>query len=859
MRNLRHWNPKNWKFFLQALSQISVADYVAQKGDPKLQGIYKEAALAYAGDSGFLSRHKLKVYGFLDVAFKVGRSVTITGFTGLFKDRTWDAVDTELVEARVERENDFPQAYHYADIKQIEMTKTEGDATKWVKRVTFDVSGTGMRYLPGDRCAVLPENSDALIDKTLAALKAKGYETITLTAQWREAVNLRHGYEGAATLPIRTLLKFGRIRPVERETAKTLYAISLNGRLRRIIEARAEDQWELWDLLEMLNQAGFDPKALWKAHPGQREYICRIVPPELFRMYSISSTMDHTAPDGASELTLTIGRLLYETRDTAVSAGANRYGTTSHFLGDTAFVSPEEREKVSIRLVHPPRFGLPKNPNTPIVMFAGGTGVAPFRSSILERSQQARGGDNWLFFATRTRSEFYYQEEFEPIAAKGRLHVRPAFSRDAVDTKFVSDGNGGGHFAFEPGEKRYIGDEILREENAKILWELLRSRKDDGQGAYFYVCGRTGFANSVMDAIKEVIRRYSPGTAEEKQEIVNKTLYRLVGEERYMQDIFSTYTGSSIDKKDAHYASQIVLHNNEENGYWMVLNGRVYDLTEFAQLHAGGFKIILAYAGMDATIAFDKVLHHVNPEIVSMLGMYEIGVVRRLDFGMEWGVVVGPDGLRFISLADVYRVWIRFLYNVVEMENALHNDYSVKEGAMTRNDTPDSYSPIKLQFLLEVHDRFFINYVEGTMGSVLENLWAVTSGICSQKQDVNWLRNTVAKIRSTQEADTVQRISDELAARITDVVERQANEDDPTVKLVKKYCALLDAEDKRYLREVKMALRTGIEVFEAYEHDTTRLGSDQLIEAVRQIPRILENYHARVLSGALSIMLARPE
>ena len=232
----------------------------------------------------------------------------------------------------------------------------------------------------------------------------------------------------------------------------------------------------------------------------------------------------------------------------------------------------------------------------------------------------------------------------------------------------------------------------------------------------------------------------------------------------------------------------------------MVLNGRVYDLTEFAHLHAGGFKIILGYAGMDATIAYQKVLHHLNPEVDSMLGMYEIGVVRRLDFGMEWGVVIGPDGLHFMSLADAYRVWVRFLYNVVEMENALHNDYSVKEGAMTRGEPPEAYSPIKLQFLLEVHERFMINYVEGTVGSMLENLWAVTSGVCSQKQDVHWLSNTVAEIRSTQEADTVKRLSNELAARINDIVERQADEADPTVKLVKAYCALLDAEDKRYLR-----------------------------------------------------------
>ncbi|VAW33929.1 hypothetical protein MNBD_CHLOROFLEXI01-3373, partial [hydrothermal vent metagenome] len=838
----------------------SVAEYVEKRNDPILDGIYKEAAMGYAGDSGFLTVHKIKAYGYLDIAFKVGRSVTIGGFSGLFKDRVWDAAVDELAYSQDERVSGFPQSSHHAPVKKIEINNPEGDSSKWVKRIVFDVSRTGIRYLPGDRCAILPENNDDLIDKTLVALKAKGYEKITLTAQWREAVKLRYGYddEDMTTLPLRTLLKFGRIRPVEREVAKALYGISLNGKLRRIVDRRAEDQWELWDLLEMISQAGFDPKRLWKAHPGERGHICRIVPPESFRMYSISSTMDHGSLNGTQELTLTVGRLLYETSETAVSQSHSRYGTASHFLGDTSFTTPDDRGVVSLKLVHPPRFNLPEEPSTPIAMFAGGTGIAPFRGFVMERNQQENVGDSWLFLGVRTREEFYYKEQFEPIVANGRLHIRAAFSRDAVAAKFVQDGDENGRFLFEPGEKQYIGDEMLREENAKMLWDILRSKKDGGQGGHLYVCGRTGFASSVMTAIKEILRRYSQGTPEEIEAQVNQTLYRLVGEERYKQDIFTTYTGSHIDQKQAYYASEIVLHNNHENGFWMVINGRVYDMNEFGHLHPGGFKIIHGYAGMDGTQAYEKVLHHVNPEVDSMLGMYELGVVRRLDFGMEWGVVVAPDGLRFMALADVYRAWIRFLYNVVEMENALFNDYSLKEQTIIANDAPDAYPPIKLQYLLEVHDRFMLNFVAGTTGPILENLWAVTSSICSQNQDVRWIKDEIERINQSQEADTVRRLSHELQKRIDEVVERQPSEDDPTVTLIKAYCALLDGEDKRFLHEIKMAAREGVLLFEQFERDTVRLGSEQLLAAIRQLPRVLESYHARVLSGALSILLARP-
>jgi sulfite reductase (NADPH) flavoprotein alpha-component len=858
MLHLRDWYPKHWQDFIEALGEVSVADYVERCGAPILKGMYKEAAQAYAGESGFLSRHRLKVYGYLDIGFKVGRNVTITGFTGLFKDRTWDEVDFELADAHQERQKGFPPSSHYARIKSVNRVNLAGDPARWVKRIVLDVSETGLHYRPGDRCAVLPENSDDLVDKTLLALKARGYETVTLTAEWREALALRDGYEGATTLPLRTLLKLGRIRPVDRSVAKALYGASLNSDLRHIIEARAEDQWELWDLLEMLAKAGFDPKELWKAHPGQRRHICRIVPPELFRMYSIASHMGADPVNGASELHLTIGRLLYETGDTEVTVKAQRHGTTSHFLGQSNPTAPEEQAKVSLRLVHPPRFSLPKDPHTPIVMFAGGTGLAPFRGFIRERAEQDNGGANWLFFGTRTREEFYYREELEPVVARGRLHLRPAFSRDAVEARFVANGNGEGHFVFEPGQKQHIADEIQREENARALWDLLGSRKDGGQGAYLYVCGRTGFANSVMAGLKGVIRRYADGPEEEKEEKVKQVLYRLVGEERYMQDIFTTYTGAHIDKDQAFYASEIVLHNDAANGYWMVINGRVYDLTEFAHLHPGGVKIINGYAGMDATIAYQKVLHHVNPEVDSMLGMYELGIVRRLDFGMEWGVAVGPDGLRFISLADVYRAWIRFLYNVVEMENALRNDFSLRHQALTRDETPATLSPLKLQFLLEVHDRFILNYLEGSMGKVLENLWAATSGICAHNQDVRWMHETVTRIRQSQEANTVQRLSQELARSIKEIVEHNATEEHPTVKLAQAYCALLEEADERFLSELKMALRAGVMVFEEWERDTVKQSRDRLLETVRQIPRILESYYARVLSRALLVFLDRP-
>ncbi|KAI8328709.1 hypothetical protein BC941DRAFT_363523 [Chlamydoabsidia padenii] len=52
---------------------------------------------------------------------------------------------------------------------------------------------------------------------------------------------------------------------------------------------------------------------------------------------------------------------------------------------------------------------------------------------------------------------------------------------------------------------------------------------------------------------------------------------------------------------------QEVARHNKKDDLWIVLHGKVYDLTEFLPDHPGGQKIILRYAGTDATSAFDPI------------------------------------------------------------------------------------------------------------------------------------------------------------------------------------------------------------------------------------------------------------
>jgi sulfite reductase (NADPH) flavoprotein alpha-component len=843
MTHIRDWYPPHWQKFLKAVAQISVADYVVNNRNKTLKGIFQEATQAYVSETGFLGRHRLKAYGFLETAFKVGRTVTIGSFSGEFKDRAWDQVHTQLNSSRLERDHSFPQFFHHADVEEVNTLTDVGD--NWVKQIVLKVSGTGVRYQAGDRCAILPENSDELVNKMLKVLRARGNEPIRLSLAWQKAVNYRKGYEDSATLPLRTLLTYGRIRPVDRPIAKMLYVITHSEKLKKIVEARAEDQWELWDLLALASEAGFDTRRLWKAHRGEQESIGRIVPPESFRMYSISSVMAAGGTRGATHLHLTVGRLRYDTKESAVSVSSERFGTSSNYLTDTSAVAAEDMGSVSFQVVHPPRFSMPPDSATPIVMFAGGTGFAPFRSFILERAQQENAGESWLFLGTRSPADMYYRDELEQMVAQGKLNIRAAFSREDVDLKFAANGNGG-KFVFESGSRHYIGDEMLKEENALTLWNLLRRKEDGGQGAYIYVCGRTRFANSVFDGIKTIIHRFIDGSEADRAQAARDELYRLVADERYLQEIFTTYTGSHIEKRTSYDASEVALHNDEENGYWMIIDGRVYDLTEFAHLHPGGLKIIREYTGMDATQPYQMILHNSNPEIDSMLGMYEIGVVRRLNFGMAWGVLIGPNGLESMTLANAYRIWVRYLYFVIELENSLHNEFTIQEQSTTRHELPDALSPYKAQLMLQINKRFTKEYISSVMGEPLQTVWAVTTGLCAQNEDVRWISDTIKSVQQTEKAQKVDQLGNELAAKLETIGQHAAEADDALLQQMGRCFEIIETADKNFMRDLRMALLQGIRVFEQFEGNTIVLGHERLLEAVKSIPNVLDTYYTKL-------------
>uniref|UniRef100_A0AAX7TZI9 NADPH-dependent diflavin oxidoreductase 1 n=1 Tax=Astatotilapia calliptera TaxID=8154 RepID=A0AAX7TZI9_ASTCA len=137
----------------------------------------------------------------------------------------------------------------------------------------------------------------------------------------------------------------------------------------------------------------------------------------------------------------------------------------------------------------------PSDKETPVIMVGPGTGVAPFRSVLQERTAEGRTA-NVLFFGCRSKSkDFYFRTEWEEMMEAGFLTLFTAFSRDQE-------------------AKVYVQHRVR--DNGELLWDLIANKN-----ACFYIAGNAKqMPASVCDALKEAFQQAGGVSAEEAEQML---------------------------------------------------------------------------------------------------------------------------------------------------------------------------------------------------------------------------------------------------------------------------------------------------------------------------------------------------
>jgi sulfite reductase alpha subunit-like flavoprotein len=305
-------------------------------------------------------------------------------------------------------------------------------------------------------------------------------------------------------------------------------------------EILASDLWpvrgSLGDLLQLtLTEATLGPSDN-TFDLSNLSWLLNLIPVEVPRTYSISSFSRELLP---STIDLTVARSTFNFSSIIdQSRGLNGNGVSSSFLNPnplTSFLGHDagKAEPLLIGISQPLNFRLPVINSTPIVMFAGGSGIAPFRAFWQARTQAS--GRNILFLGVQSREKLLYEDEIRDHVRRGELELHVAFSRDRNGLQYNP-------LTKEMDEKsmgqKYIDAVII--EYGRTVNDMIMPKKLGGLGGYLYICGSVSLYETVMTGIKQAIYNNQNVTKSQAEELIATAF----SERRFMLGkywIFSLY------------------------------------------------------------------------------------------------------------------------------------------------------------------------------------------------------------------------------------------------------------------------------------------------------------------------------
>ena len=371
------------------------------------------------------------------------------------------------------KKNPFP-----AELLDKVLLNASGSA-KETWHLELSLEGSGLSYEVGDSLAVVPKNADDVVQSFLQAVNLTGEEKVTTRSSGEKVLReaLREDYD---------------ITALSRKVATAWQKHCGSPELETLLDEENREQFKDWSWGRQIVDLPRDfPAAMTNGQ--QLVDILRGLPA---RLYSISSS----PREHEGEVHLTVAAVRYE------GHGFSRKGVASTCLADLV----SEGDTIPVYVTPNKRFRLPEDHSRPVIMVGPGTGVAPFRAFVEDRSTRPESGPSWLIFGDQCFTyDFLYQLEWQDHLKSGALtRLDVAFSRD------------------QP-EKIYVQDRI-REKGPEI-WEWLEN------GAHFYVCGDASrMAPDVHGALLEVVESCGGRTAEE----ADTYLGDLKKSGRYQRDVY---------------------------------------------------------------------------------------------------------------------------------------------------------------------------------------------------------------------------------------------------------------------------------------------------------------------------------
>jgi hypothetical protein len=234
-------------------------------------------------------------------------------------------------------------------------------------------------------------------------------------------------------------------------------------------------------------------------------------------------------------------------------------GVSSGYL---AGLSPGDVVRFTHQRSNHERFCLPEKPMPdmtkeklvdlaliPVVMFSTGTGIAPFRAMIQDRSEQAKKGVSvgkmMLFFGCSTpdTNYLYGESDLKAWVEQGILDVRPAFSQKSEDSfgcKYVQQYAIHFRFVWKLTNRRlcvvefYMTKSTLLRNTSRMLGYVSTILMDAAALTsilQFLTCGSVDASKGLLDAGKEILVEVAGIDPKTAEDLILKS-------EKYVTDVF---------------------------------------------------------------------------------------------------------------------------------------------------------------------------------------------------------------------------------------------------------------------------------------------------------------------------------